>query len=517
MPTNTNTNTNTVDTLPHDSGMSSSVASSSSSSSSSAKRSLARGVSGLPMDETPALVGASRGHITCDADVDRLVYWNEPQGQQDIDFKSPFLKSSSLENKPKYITFEPDRGGWNNIRMNLEFIFIFAAATGRTIVLPPASPLYLMNKDKKEKHKGFGDFFPLHTDAFEKHVKVITMEEFLKLEGGHDGQFPIPEEDREDVLRTALECDKRAKSDIACDHILNYLEAAAFVPQFNSSSCIVFDEDKFETGHVSQENEKLAKEFCAPREKGIYYITEELQEDPLIHFKNKKGWRIMAHFYGYMYFTNPSIYNHYKRFVRDFLHYHDQIYCAAGKIVLSLQEEGVKKGFPLDEEMGGGFASIHVRRGDLQYKRVKISGEEWYENLKDTWQPNEIVYIATDERNKTFFDPIKEHHDVKFLDDYWDYAGLGDLDPNYMGMIDTIVASRGRTLGGTFFSTFTGYINRMRGYHGMSMKDSYYSFLEKKTVTHEWPEHKSGTIFSHEWPSGWVGIDGEKQPSRDKF
>ena len=139
------TNTNTVDTLPHDSGMSSSVASSSSSSSSSAKRSLARGVSGLPMDETPALVGASRGHITCDADVDRLVYWNEPQGQQDIDFKSPFLKSSSLENKPKYITFEPDRGGWNNIRMNLEFIFIFAAATGRTIVLPPASPLYLMN------------------------------------------------------------------------------------------------------------------------------------------------------------------------------------------------------------------------------------------------------------------------------------------------------------------------------------------------------------------------------------
>jgi hypothetical protein len=113
----------------------------------------------------------------------------------------------------------------------------------------------------------------LHTDAFEKHVKVITMEEFLKLEGGHDGQFPIPEEDREDVLRTALECDKRAKSDIACDHILNYLEAAAFVPQFNSSSCIVFDEDKFKTGHVSQENEKLAKEFCAPREVRVTKTT----------------------------------------------------------------------------------------------------------------------------------------------------------------------------------------------------------------------------------------------------
>ncbi len=103
---------------------------------------MARGVSGLPMDQTPALIGAKRGHITCDADVDQLAYWNEPQGTQDIEFKSPFAKPTE---KTKYITFEPDRGGWNNIRMNLEFIFIFAAATGRTIVLPPDVPLYLMN------------------------------------------------------------------------------------------------------------------------------------------------------------------------------------------------------------------------------------------------------------------------------------------------------------------------------------------------------------------------------------
>ena len=94
------------------------------------------------MSQTPALIGAKRGHITCDADVDQLAYWNEPQGQQDIEFQSPFIKPAE---KTKYITFEPDRGGWNNIRMNLEFMFIFAAATGRTIVLPPDVPLYLMN------------------------------------------------------------------------------------------------------------------------------------------------------------------------------------------------------------------------------------------------------------------------------------------------------------------------------------------------------------------------------------
>ena len=137
--------------------------------------------------------------------------------------------------------------------------------------------------------------------------------------------------------------------------------------------------------------------------------------------------------------------------------------------------------------------------------------------MKDTFLENEVIYIATDERNKTFFDPIKKHNDIKFLDDYWDMAKLSDLDPNFMGMIDTIVASRGRTFGGTFRSTFTGYINRMRGYHGMTMKDSYYGYLEKKTVTHKWLDKYDGNSFAFEWPNGWIGIDGDVDPSHDKF
>eukprot|EP00549_Striatella_unipunctata_P020868 CAMPEP_0118681386 /NCGR_PEP_ID=MMETSP0800-20121206/4909_1 /TAXON_ID=210618 ORGANISM="Striatella unipunctata, Strain CCMP2910" /NCGR_SAMPLE_ID=MMETSP0800 /ASSEMBLY_ACC=CAM_ASM_000638 /LENGTH=175 /DNA_ID=CAMNT_0006577675 /DNA_START=62 /DNA_END=589 /DNA_ORIENTATION=+ len=166
----------------------------------------------------------------------------------------------------------------------------------------------------------------------------------------------------------------------------------------------------------------------------------------------------------------------------------------------------------------GHYSSLHVRRGDLQYKKVKIPAEEWYENTKEVWKPKEILFIATDERNKSFFDPIvAKQHKVHFLDDYWDMAGLSALDPNnYMGMIDTIVASRGRAFAGTFFSTFTGYINRMRGYHGMSMKDSYYGWKERKYKTHEWV-NVDHTAFSFEWPSGWIGIDGDVEPSKEIF
>jgi hypothetical protein len=42
----------------------------------------------------------------------------------------------------KYITFTVDRGGWNNVRMSMEIIFVIAAVTGRTLVLPPKEPLY---------------------------------------------------------------------------------------------------------------------------------------------------------------------------------------------------------------------------------------------------------------------------------------------------------------------------------------------------------------------------------------
>lgn len=202
--------------------------------------------------------------------------------------------------------------------------------------------------------------------------------------------------------------------------------------------------------------------------------------------------------------------------MRDFLHYHDNIYCAAGKIVKALQLEGTKRGFAVDDEGAGAYSAMHIRRGDFQYKKVKIPAEDWYNNTKEVWQKNEILYIATDERNKTWFDPIKEHHDVRFLDDYWDLAGLSELDPNYMGMIDTIVASRGRAFAGTWFSTFTGYINRMRGYHGMSMMDSWYSYLPRKEALHDW-KAVDHFAYAYEWPDCWIGIDADVWPSKDKF
>jgi hypothetical protein len=53
---------------------------------------------------------------------------------------------SVLSQEGRYVVFQPDLGGWNNIRMGAESVVMFALATGRTLVLPPNAPWYLLNK-----------------------------------------------------------------------------------------------------------------------------------------------------------------------------------------------------------------------------------------------------------------------------------------------------------------------------------------------------------------------------------
>ena len=473
---------------------------------------VARGVAGRALSQTPALNGATRAHIECDVNVDSLAYWNDLTGEKDRNFESPF----QTDGEEKFISFSVDRGGWNNIRMSMEIIFVIAAATGRTLVLPPKEPLYRLRADKKDIYRGYTDFFNLNTPEFEKRLKIISMEEFVKKHGGSNGIVPVPEEMRKNVEKSAAHCDKRKKSNSFCGQIDDFLDKVGFVAEIEGShTCVVFDNDLYAGNAVATEHENSIKKFCGERNQFVW--TKELNDHPLIHFQaGEKHHRLLTHFYDFVHFTDPAVDNHYKRFVRDFLHYNDQIYCVAGKIVKAVQAEAKQYGFNPDEEGAGGFSAMHIRRGELQYKKVKISAEEWYENTKNVWKPNEILYIATDERNKTFFDPIAEHHQLRFLDDYFEIAGLKDIDPNYFGMIDTIIASRGRAFAGTFFSTFSGYINRLRGYHGMSMKDSWYSLLERKTRMHEW-EDIDHYVFSYEWPTGWVGIDADVVPTKDVF
>ena len=172
----------------------------------------ARGFSGLPPNQTPALVGARRGHIHCkdthpaveSVISSMLAFWNDPVGTRDYNaglpdvISHPFIMpplSMDEAKTPKvsrrrYLTFETDGGGWNNIRMSFENTVVLAAAMGRTVVLPPEQTLYLLSstlgKNHTRKERGLFDYYNFNMDL-QRRVPIISSEEFLNLEGGEDG------------------------------------------------------------------------------------------------------------------------------------------------------------------------------------------------------------------------------------------------------------------------------------------------------------------------------------------
>ena len=147
--------------------------------------------------------------------------------------------------------------------MSMEIIFVIAAVTGRTLVLPPREPLYRLRADKDNVFRGFADFFPLDDIEFNKRVKIITMEEFVKREGGPNGRASIPPEMMSNVTASATHCDKRANSKSFCGHIQDYLKKVAYLPETRAQDgCFVFDLDMYESGNVTEKNAPIVTELC---------------------------------------------------------------------------------------------------------------------------------------------------------------------------------------------------------------------------------------------------------------
>jgi GDP-fucose protein O-fucosyltransferase len=199
-----------------------------------------------------------------------------------------------------------------------------------------------------------------------------------------------------------------------------------------------------------------------------------------------------------------------KRFMRDHVRYVDEIQCAAARIVHAMHEYAQSKGVA-----SGEFNTFHIRRGDFQFKQTRIDAAEIYQNVKDTMPEKSIVFVATDERDKKFFDPLREHYDIKFLDDFKDV--LQNVNTNHFGMIDQLVASRGKLFFGCWHSTFTGFIMRVRGYHsskdklagyekGLLPTSYYYVTKDKLKVMHQYTP-LNGAFFNREFPTSWRDID----------
>jgi len=412
-----------------------------------------------------------------------------------------------------------------------------AVAMGRVLVLPPAQRMYLLGKG----NVGFGDFFPLMDIAEENAgLEIITMEQFLTEVGGTATDVETGESTPLPEGRTNWD----GMTDKVLDTLNPWLRKVAANPDWDPEQCIaafpksssmedaaeleqIFDdiheslpEPESLVNHPTPVNASTAermREILAKRQRLCLY-TPELQRSKIVHFsgKMKLSGRLLVHFYAFLFFQDYKSDLWMKRFIRDHVRYTDDVQCAAARVIEAVRKHSNQKGNQ------GLYDAFHIRRGDFQYKQTRVEADVILERAVDQIPKGATVYVGTDERHKDFFKAMSDYWDVLFLDDFKDL--LVGVDKTNYGMIDQLVTSKGRTFFGCWFSTFTSYITRLRGYHSQLHQEDgyemgvlpttfYYALEKNKLHMHEyWPVKK--LFYAREFPVAWRMIDDDDEKTQ---
>lgn len=388
-----------------------------------------------------------------------MIYWKDIPS--DSHFVSPY---TSYGPDVKYLTVEPDEGSWNNKRMAMETAIALAVATGRILVLPPKQELV---------YDEIFDFASVKTEG--NALQVITMEEFLTREAltgnlkDEKGNPVYPPDNK----RVNWDGDMRQ---VWNGNVLwPYLRSVTTVLMWEKDQCVAVIPDKpgplgealiqeyvdqilkientpdlirieGYTGNPTPVNAPPVtrlREMMAHRQQVCVY-NDRLQNAKYLHAmgNNQSNARLFSHFYALLFFEDWRHDVFIKRFIRDHFRYADDLQCAAARIVNELrgyaQQNVDSELIVADRKTNGEFDSFHVRRGDFLafQKGSQVDALQIYKNAHSVLQDGATIYIATDEREKSFFDPLREHYKVYFLDDFQHL--LGGIPMHKFGMLDQV-------------------------------------------------------------------------------
>ncbi len=388
----------------------------------------------------PGVRGGAPAPPEIAASVSALEYWRRAREPLDT---APLAPRASATHD-QYVTFEDDTGGWNNIRMAFEVFVVVAKVTGRVLVMPPRCRFYLLDRGpvvaiskeetKKKKTSTYDVYYDI--EVLGKGVRIITTDEFLDREAARLG---IPEE----VLPSARGPQLVSNG----DHTKYFLwlresQDVAIWPS-GPATTDEFNLAFAQRGRAAPASNKRVLHFPMHVSKDLRYLSGVPALLPEL---------------------GPEAVLQIRRFVRSALVYAPPIARAAAAYVELLGGLGM-------------FASMHVRRNELQYKSVFISGEQTAKNvlpvLRATREhiaaPGKLLtlYLATDEFAPDFFAALSAEG-VRLL-------RIGDLraeveakvgvtDPRHEGMIEQMICAAAATFVGTPYSSFTAHIFRLRRY-----------------------------------------------------
>ena len=248
-------------------------------------------------------------------------YWANPTDC----FPPPVLDADPLLRK--YVVFQPDLGGWNNIRMALEVVILFALVTRRVLVLPPDAVLYLLSKNKRwdDNYSSMDDYFNFDLlrgvgadggSGDGGGIATMGMPAFLAMIKANPQHWlehpevPFPPKLAKQPLWDFLEksCYWRQWSPGK-----TFLTFGPYGPGWNTTQ-------RYRTHSLNYKR--------AP----VQYETE-LAHKRVVYFAGHDKNRMLTLFYGYLYMAEDAAARRVKRYARDRMRYLDAIYCVGGRIV----------------------------------------------------------------------------------------------------------------------------------------------------------------------------------------
>jgi hypothetical protein len=441
-----------------------------------------------------------------------IIYWeNHPDD---------FNQLSQLFNPDqRYLTFEPPVDSFQSQRQVLEHMVVLAFALGRTLVLPPRQGM------RDGTLLSYSDFFDLHgmVQTF-KGLKIVSTDEFLQY-------VAMPGYLRAPNGMPHLPPYHRLNWDSAPDMglLYEYLRTVGTMPmEWDPQKCIIgFRGDQMQkhmkriikkvdgrkmptpldfqgkpTPVAAPDIERL-REFLAER---TTICPGELHVNSVVlHFPTttERKSLVQAPFYSFFFFDNWQQDLLVKRMIRDHLRYNDIIVCAAARIIDWLRVNV------------GHYDAMHIRGPAYEDSHSDVNtNPEWIVHDMQKYIPKgSSVYIATDHSDKSWFQPLRKDYQLYFASDF---AGVFDsLLPWYKEMVEQLICARGRNFVGTYYSSFSAYINRLRGY--LSERDNPDADGEVATSYYASPVNMQKDMKTYralrrpftmrEWPTAWRDIN----------
>jgi len=393
-----------------------------------------------------------------------------------------------LEPTDRFLFFDTDCGGFNNIRIAFELYIVVAWLTNRTLVLPPRRGWYLLDfgpqtRMKVQDQSGtseYSDYFDI-TDM-RRGVPVMTMKDFMDK---HGKEFELDPHFADEVggrtgNRNWINWKNKHWSDVS--PAWDPYEHSIFWPTIDS----VKDIDR-----KRLDNRKKIE------------ISKELMDSKVMNFASckGKGYRYLGQIANWVQYADRGKQLEQFRLVRDSMHYVERVFEIAAKVIAFL---GLFE-----------YSSFHIRRNELQYKENFIPAAKSFENTNVLLNDNEKLYIATDETSPTFFDFIEKKHPVYRWQDFFEERGgyvLKDVDipRKLIGCIEQVICAGGRHFFGTKASTFSAYIFRLRGFIQSPDNDHLFLHVRKYTgdADHDAqrPYGYSAREYMMEFPELWQSI-----------